>query len=261
MSWAAERRAIYLTGILVFFAVVIGGPLAYKILTIAPTCHDGIQNHGETAIDRGGPCLLLNEADLLPYSVIWARAFAVRDGSYTAVAYIENPNKEAGVEEADYTFRLYDDQQIILAQRQGKTYIMPGGVTPIFETHLDTGQRTVVHTTFEFTNKPFVWEKMHPATDQVSVSSMLMSNTDSVPLLKAVVTNNSAIDSPDLSFVAVVFDTVGNAMNASATQVPAISGYAHKDISFSWPVPFALVVGSTDILPLAEPIIDAVAER
>ena len=261
MSWAAERRAIYVTGILIFFAVVIGGPIAYKILTIAPTCHDGIQNHGETAIDRGGPCLLQNEADLLPYSIMWARSFAVRDGSYTAVAYIENPNKEAGVEEADYVFRLYDDQQVILAERKGKTYIMPGGVTPIFEAHLNTGQRTVVHTTFEFTNKPFVWEKMHPTNSQIAVSGTLMSNADTIPLLKATVANNSADNSPDLSFVAVVFDTVGNAMNASATHIPTIAGYAHKDISFSWPSPFALVVGSIDIVSLSEPLLDATAER
>lgn len=233
----------------------------YHILTIQPTCHDGIQNHGETAIDKGGPCLVLNEADLLPYSIVWSRSFPVRDGTYNAVAYVQNPNNDAGVLQANYVFRLYDEQHVLLAERTGSTYLMPGGVTPIFEDRIPTGQRVAAHTSFEFTNKPFVWEKMHSMLSHITVSGLLLSNSATMPLLKAKLTNNGPSNSPDLSVVAVVFDTTGNAINASATLIPSLSPYTTQDIVFTWPLPFSLVVGSTDVLPRAEPELDPTAER
>ncbi len=60
MSWASRRRTTYLTGVILFFVVIIGGPVAYLILSVAPTCTDGTQNGGETGIDIGGPCPLLD---------------------------------------------------------------------------------------------------------------------------------------------------------------------------------------------------------
>ncbi|HUO50500.1 MAG TPA: hypothetical protein VMU25_02990, partial [Candidatus Paceibacterota bacterium] len=74
MSWAARRRILYIFGVIVFFAIVVGGPIAYHVLTIPLTCHDGIQNQGETSIDHGGPCLMLDENALEPSAVLWTRA-------------------------------------------------------------------------------------------------------------------------------------------------------------------------------------------
>src|ERR1700744_73511 len=132
MTWATRRRIAYLTGVFIFFAIVIGGPLAYHFLTIPATCHDGIQNQGETAIDEGGPCLLLNPAQLQPEGVLWARTFIVRSGVADAVAYVDNPNQGAGVMQASYELELYDAQNSLVSDLTGETFIMPGGVTPVF---------------------------------------------------------------------------------------------------------------------------------
>src|SRR5688500_12187120 len=131
MSWAGRRRIIYLTGTILFFVVVIGGPITYKILSVKPTCFDGKQNGGETAPDKGGSCLVLVEGRITPYGVMWARSFEVRNGAFDAVGYIENPNPSAGVERAQYHMGLYDSQNILVAERTGTTYIMPGGITPV----------------------------------------------------------------------------------------------------------------------------------
>lgn len=261
MSWASRRRLLYLTGVILFFALIIGGPIVYKIANIKETCHDGIINHGETAVDRGGPCLLLDENALLPTSVVWARALPVRNGSYNAVAYIQNSNKQAGVLHAQYVFRLYDDGHVLLAERKGETYIMPAGITPIFEPHIDTGNRAVARTSFEFTNKPLQWEWMHSTISSVAVSGMLLTNTDTNPQLIAHASNITVSRIRDISFVAVVFDTIGNALSASATTLASIDGSGRAELSFRWPNPFPLVVGSTDVLPLKAPVEDTTAER
>jgi hypothetical protein len=261
MSWASNRRFLYITGIIIFFAIVIGGPLVYKYENIPLTCHDGIQNQGETTIDRGGPCLILDERSILPYSVEWARALYVRDGTYNAVAYIQNPNKSAGVVKADYDFRFYDADHVLLAERKGETYIMPAGITPIFEADIQTGNGVVAHTSFEFTNKPLVWEKMHSSVSSILVDGMLVSNVDSTTKLSAIAHNTDVSKNSNISFVAVVFDTIGNAMSASATSVPTLAGSSAVSLGFTWPKAFPLLVGSTDVLPLKAPIEDAAAQR
>src|SRR3989344_7429415 len=91
MSWASRRRTFYILGIVLFFMVTVGIPAAI-FLYKPPTCFDGKQNQEETAVDKGGPCLLLDERTLVPHAVVWSRSFEVRDGTYSAVAYIENPN-------------------------------------------------------------------------------------------------------------------------------------------------------------------------
>ena len=261
MSWAARRKLIYISGILLFFLVVIGGPLAYKIATIPQTCHDGIQNQGETAIDRGGPCLLLDEAYLEPHAILWARAFLVHDGSYNAVAYIENPNPNAGVANANYKFSLYDSDNILVAERTGTTYIMPGGITPVFTAGIDTGNRIVAHTYFELTDPTLQWERMSNPTSVITVSSKQVSDTDTVPQLSAVASNSSVVDLTNVSFVGVVFDTDGNAINASATILPRISEGARMPIGFTWPEPFTAIAATEDVTPLMNPIPDPRAQR
>src|SRR5262245_56248218 len=128
MSWAMRRRVLYVIGVVIFFAVLIGVPVAIA-LHKAPTCFDGVQNQGETSIDLGGPCTLLDPSAITPTAVMWARAFKLRDGMYDAVAYIQNPNSAAGVGSVKYHMALYDSENVLVAERFGDTPIMPGGIT------------------------------------------------------------------------------------------------------------------------------------
>jgi hypothetical protein len=261
MSWAGRRKFLYITGIILFFLIVVGGPIAFKILTIPSTCHDGKEDQGETSVDRGGPCLLLDDTYLQPHAILWARSFQVRDGSYNAVAYIQNPNKSAGVVAANYQFALYDSQNVLIADRTGTTYIMPGGVTPVFTAGIDTGNRIVAHTYFTLTDPSLTWERMINPTAPISVTGKLISTTDTVPQLAATAGNSSVSDIKNISFVAVVYDTSGNAINASATLVSDLPAGATTPIGFTWPNPFSASVGSEDVIPLMPPIPDPTAQK
>jgi len=253
MSWASRRRTTYLSGVILFFVVVIGVPIAYWYFSIPATCFDGIQNEGETSVDRGGPCLLLDEHALQPYAILWARSFHVRDGSYNSVAYIQNPNQGAGVVAAQYKFGLYDAQNVLIAERDGVAAIMPGAITPIFEPDIDTGNRIVAHTYFEFT-APLSWERMTNAALPISINNKQMTNTATAPELTATVANSSVADVIGPAFVAVVFDSAGNAFAASATRLDRISAGASSQLVFTWPDPFTTQFGQIDIIPVVAPI-------
>jgi hypothetical protein len=260
MSWAARRKLLYITGIVLFFAIVVGGPIAYHFLTIPPNCHDGKQDGGETAVDEGGPCLLLNPAQLQPEGVLWARSFNVRPGLYDAVAYIDNPNQNAGVLQASYELDLYDDQNALVSDITGTTFVMPGGVTPVFIGGINTGNRTAVHTQFQFTGS-LVWERVIGIAQGISVSNEQPSETASTSEVTAIAMNTSVAPVSSLTFVATVFDASGNAIATSQTALQTLAAGASQQIFFTWPTPFSAQVGRVDIIPVVAPEPDPTAEQ
>ncbi len=254
MTWASQRRTLYIAGVIAFFLVVVGVPVAYWYFSTPATCSDGIQNQGETGVDVGGPCLTLDARALQPYAVLWTRSFRVRDGLYNAVAYIQNPNSGAGVPAVSYTFSLYDSQNILIAERQGTTFIMPGGVTPIFESAIDTGNRIVAHTYFEFTD-PLVWKKMQDTASAISIDNKQIADVSTAPRVTAQALNTSVNDIVGPSFVAIVFDPSGNAFAASQTSVTRFVAGTSALLTFTWPEPFGSSVGRVDIVPVSAPVL------
>lgn len=235
-----------------FFLITIGGPIAYWFITIPPTCSDGKQNQGETSPDHGGPCLILDEAALSPAPILWARSFPVRDGTFNSVAYIQNSNDKAGVKKVSYRFALYDTANVLVAEREGSTFIMPGAVTPVFESGIETGNRIAVRTYFILTSTP-VWERMTDMSRIVIVNDKKISDTSTVPRITATAMNSSVKDMTDVILIATVFDQAGNSFASSQTKIPKLRGGEKQDITFTWPDPFVVTVGRIDIIPLVEP--------
>lgn len=258
MSWASRRRTLYLLGVFAFFAIVLGIPTAIWLYE-SPTCFDGKQNQEETAPDKGGSCILLDERTLSPYSVLWSRAFPVRlsgsgGGTYNALAYVQNPNRDAGARRINYRFRLYDERNIVIAEREGSGFIIPGGITPIFESTISTGNRAVARTFFEFSEPP-TWERLLDTASALLIDNMTITSTDSAPRVVARVKNTSVEIASAPSFVAVVFDTAGNAFAASQTTLPRLGAGEENEIVFTWFSAFTRVVGRVDILPLLPPVV------
>lgn len=270
MSWASRRRTLYILGVVAFFTVLLGVPAAYSYLSIPETCHDGLMNRDETAPDRGGPCLLMDEQRLAPSAIVWTRAFRVRQSvvgtstqsgaRYNAVAYVENPNELAGVMIAPYRFSLYDSENVLVAEREGVGFISPGGVTPIFEGNIDTGNRVVLRTQFTFTSD-VSWARTFRTTDGVTVSNIRTNDLDTTPRIQATITNASAATVLDTEFVIVVFDRGDNAFAGSATRLDRIDSGETQEVVFTWPDPFPSVVGKIEILPVRTPVFDKKAER
>lgn len=259
MSWASRRRATYLGGVVLFFALLIGIPILHYIFTIPQTCFDGIQNQGETSVDEGGPCLKLDPTHLSPWATLWARSFKVRDGSYTSVAYILNPNPTAGVAHVHYHFGLYDSGNVLVAEREGDTFIVPGGITPVLETGISTGNRIAVHTQFQLADLPaqageqLVWDRTTNPASSIRINNQQVSDVDTMPRISARVENVGFAALHNISFVAVVFDPYGNAIAASGTALSDLVPSSPTQITFTWPQPFSTSVGRIDITPLLPP--------
>lgn len=257
MSWASRRRFLYIAGfLLVVGSVTIIPLLAY--LNKPGDCFDGIQNNKETAIDKGGDCRLLDERALLPVTIVWARAMPVRlpgeeMGSFSAVAYIENPNVSAGVMRAPYRFKLYDDNNVLISEIEGATPVMPGTVTPVFIGGVNTGFRKAGRVFFEF-SAPLVWERLYDATEPITVPTKEVQNASTEPRLRAVIKNDSVQDLRNTQFVATIFDTAGNAFAGSATEVQFLERGEQQEVVFTWGDAFPFLPGRIDVLPVMQPL-------
>jgi len=236
-------------GAILTVIVVISAPIIFSSLHKKPTCFDGKQNQGETAIDKGGPCINLDGRSLQEYSVLWARAFPIRDGFYNAVAYVENPNARAGMYSIRYEFKLYDDKNILIAQRFGSTPLFPGGVFPVFESRIDAGNRVPARTTFSFVTQG-VWKKMKNATRGIEIYNQRTSDVTSAPRVDAVIKNNNLTSLSNIILVAVLFDDKDNAIATSRTLIENLNPGEDKTIAFTWPRPFKQKVARIDIIPL-----------
>lgn len=252
MSWASRRRFLYLAGVIAFFAIPAMIALTLWLYE-APTCFDGKMNQGETKIDRGGPCRLLDENRLVPHSVLWARTFFVRHGVHSAVAYIENPNPNAGVREAPYRFRLYDARNILVAELEGVTPIMPGTITPVFEGAVETGDRVATRAFFEF-SAPLVWERLVDQSRAVLITDKDLRDEETAPRATALVKNGDVNDIRNVVIAASVFDTAGNAFAASSTILPLLAAGETVQVSFTWPKAFERRVARVEILPVVTPV-------
>jgi hypothetical protein len=247
MSWASRRRSKYI-GIVVAVALVIIVPLFFVVFNKKPTCTDGKQNGDEVGIDCGGLCPELCVSQISDPILIWSRSFKVVDGVYNAVAYVENPNFNAGISKISYTFKLFDGENVLVAERKGSTFISPNNVSPIFEGGIKTGERVPTKTFFELSQGP-VWTQSVDEDTSLSVSDTVLSEKDSSPRIDATLSNSSVSDVRDIEVVAIVFDSKDNAIAVSSTFVELLSKRSSRNIVFTWPDKFESIVSRIEIIP------------
>lgn len=250
-QWAKQRQIYYGAGVAAFILLILA-PVIYNAVHQDPTCFDGKQNQGETAIDKGGPCTLLDENAVQPLSIMWARSFEIRDGVHSAVAYVENTNRGSGINSITYQIKLYSENSLLIAERFGRVSLLPGMVTPILETNIKTGTRKVVRTVFQFLDRE-VWVKMQNPARDIEVYNEVLTSADVVPTVTAKVVNAGVTTKSNVVFIATVFDTTGNAIATSRTFIERLKPTEERELVFTWPSPFTLPVARIDIVPLMAP--------
>ncbi len=249
MSWATRRRTLYLS----IFGGVAAVALAFVLVPIfyrAPTCADGAQNGDERDVDCGGSCARFCAFEVASPTVSFARTLPVARGVYNVVAYIVNPNVGASADRVPYSVRVFDEENVLIAERKGETFIAASGVNPIFEPSIVAGERTPARTFFEFTG-PVVWERSALPAQPFAVRSMELSGEESAPRLTAEVENLLAERLDAVEVVATLFDPEGNAVATSRTVIETLRKHAVVPVVFTWPAPFARPVARIDVMPRA----------
>lgn len=230
---------VYIVGLVVVPAIIIG-TYSYIKLYDDPTCFDGARNQDELGIDCGGSCQFLCKFQVLEPTLLFSRSFEVVPGTYNAIAYIENPNFEAGVESVSYKFRLLDKENNLIAEREGSTFITPGNISPIFESAIKTNGNIPTRTFFEF-QETLEWIKVIAGEEKnLSIENRILKNTDTTPRLDAVLKNDSVFEIHDVEIISVIFNALGNAVATSRTFIDIVPERSETNLVFTWPQPFKI---------------------
>ncbi len=242
--WAFWRRLWYGSGFIATLLLMIGG--LYYVYGYEPAnCLDGFMNGVERGIDCGGGCARICTPDVIAPTVKWSRSFEVTDGSYNAVAYVENRNLNAGVEKYEYTMRLFDRDGLI-TEKKGVTELPPNTVYPIFEGRIDTGERIPTQTIIEFESDP-VWVSATGNGERYKTVRRELKGADDKPVLTATLENETLDEALDVDVVATIFDAEGTALAASRTKIPIFGGDSTRDITFTWQEPIATTLRSCEV--------------
>lgn len=236
MTWAQKRQITYF---FIFLSIVlaIGSIFILPRILKKSTCFDGKQNGVEAGVDCGGSCALVCRESVRDMSLLWARSFPVSGSVYNSVAYIENPNPNAGIERLKYEFRLYDENNVFITLREGEAYIGPNGKYAILEPGIDTGNRIPKRTTFSILDKNILWKAV--PGDFVSKVSLRTSG-ETIQLLngklrvEADLINDSVYDIADVNISAVVYDKEDNAVAVSRTTRGELKAQSKNRLVFTW---------------------------
>jgi hypothetical protein len=246
-------KALYISGVAIVLLLVIGIPVYYKYFNKAPSCYDGIQNQDELGIDCNGVCALLCPYESRDPIISFQRLYEANPGVYTALAMLENPNQGVFARKVSYVFKIYDEDNILLFEIPGTTFIPPGREFPVFASPILTGNRDAAKETFTITDSVIAWEKgewKEPSIEVANVTNGVVAGRQRVT---ADIVNNEVYALRDLEVIVVAYDRSGNAMQASATVVSYISPEDKANITFTWTEPFSFEVSKVDIIPRTLP--------
>lgn len=246
-SWAGRRKLLYIvTTALVLFAVI--GTLGYAWLNRPASCLDGKKNGTEEQIDCGGSCSRICEGKAEAPVLLWTRSFEVAPGVYNVAAYVENRNGGAYARNVKYSFRLFDERNVLIAERIGLATIAPTRFVPIVETAIATGNRTPARAFFEFQDAP-LWER--GVAPSIEYAKQLFD--ESGRKLSVDVRNASARDLTNVPVATILYDAQGTAQAASVSLVPRIQKGKSEQVVFTWPTPFKAPIVEAQVIALPLP--------
>ena len=252
MSWAQRRKATYTLGFFVIIAV-IAFFILFSLFNKKATCFDGIQNQGETGIDCGGPCTILCRADYVDPTVLWVRSTKVlSSGTYSILAYATNANVGAGAYNVPYTFKIYDQNNILLYSGSGSTYVPPANDFAVFIDSININDKVPARIDFTF-GSGYTWQKMDNTDAGIKLVSQQLTNTDTAPKLFATLQNTTLVPIKNIESIAILYDANNNAIAFSRTITDSINPNATANIVFTWPEVFSGTVYKIDIVSKSIP--------
>ncbi len=249
-SWSAKRKYGYFFALVALVVLVVGLPVFFLFYK-APTCTDGKMNGSERGVDCGGKCARLCPADFSPVKVMWSYSSQVVPGIYNALAYAQNPNQNVEIAALGYTFKLYDSEGILVAEKNGTSFVPAGQKFVVFQGGIQTGTRVPAKTTFEFTGEP-AWR---PGVTLTKIRTLNVGLEQGDRPSAEVRIKNDAVDQSfsNINAFVVLYDKDDNRVAFSKTVIEKIGVSETQSLYFTWPEAFVRPVVRTEVIFMAQP--------
>ena len=243
-AWSAGRQAVIITYI-ILIGVIAAAVFYFLFVYQSPSCFDNIQNGLEEGIDCGGGCQLVCPFAASEPNIAWARAFEIAPGVYNLAAEVENPNFTVGTN-IDYTFRAYNEANVLVAEINNQMTLYPTERRVVFEPAVETGNRSISRVFFEFGDNSG-WYNLQALPDRVVMQDYVLRNADSLPSLEVNLRNTDIRKVGNLVVTAVLYNAVENVEQVSQTLVDGIEGDSTQAAFFSWRDAFVSPIQTIEI--------------
>lgn len=238
---------MYVGGFLTIVSVVLGVYLSIALYR-PPSCTDLEQNQGEVGVDCGGPCARLCMAQVQPMAVRWVQGFEVSSGWWSALAYVENPNRNAYAQSVPYRFQLFEKDGVLIMEKRGETFVGGGDqVVPVFLGRLNVSRAVPYRVTFEWVGEPEWFSTGN--SYQISFEEQRHTPRDAGEEVTAIIQNNEPNILSNVEVVVIVYDGSDNALASSQTFVETLAPREKRRITFVWPERFKASVGRIELVP------------
>jgi hypothetical protein len=170
-----------------------------------------------------------------PLRLLWTRFFLIRQGVYDVAALLENPNDRARAVAIPYVFRLFDENDILVAVKEGKGFINSGERFVIVEPLIATGVRVPKRVSFEIQN--VAWEAKEKIVLPVIVKQKRFETSGADTLVRATFMNPAVAGraTAALEAVFVLADEQGNAAAAARAIVDPLATGEEREAVLTWP--------------------------
>lgn len=251
MTWARERRVIAFLIIGAILAVVAAG-LYYVLFYQAPTCTDGIKNGPETAVDRGGTCPYLDNAELEPPTILFTQAILNGEGRTDVISLVENKNQTAAAKDIPYAISIFGYDQTLIQRVTGSLDLPPGASVPVFVPGVASGRATPGAAFLSITSTSTIQWYAEPSDPRIvpSVTGVTLSGTADAPRITATLGNPDVRPMRGVKVIVIVHDAQGNAVAASQTIVPIIPAQGSAIATFTWNAAFKAAPVQIKVLPI-----------
>jgi hypothetical protein len=253
MNWAERRKLTYALVVL----LVIGG-VSFMVIRnavhVEATCADSKRNGSEVGVDCGGGCAKYCKNELAQPKIRWSRTFEITPGIVHAVASIEHSYPGAAARQVRYLFKIYDNKNTLITEREGSTYIGPMGQTAIVETIVPVGNVAPALTRLVFL-EPVPWEKIASNFSSATIKTdrTLIERYDGGTRLTVTLENTSRYSFTNMDTVAILYDNNQNAITVSKILVPSLPAEGKQTVYFTWPFAINTEISRIEIIPRINP--------
>jgi hypothetical protein len=214
----------------------------YSIFRTKPTCVDGIKNQNEEDVDCGGVCI--NKCQKIKVQELTVGETGVVEssiaGEYDFYGIVANPNNVYGSKSFTYQIKFKDEEGMLLAEKQGTSFILPGDKKYIIENNIKL-DRLPAGIDFFLTNSDWVelddlYEK--PDLKIVNKSYNEINSGIGFSEAKGLLQNRSPFDFAMIKIKVILFDASGKIVALNGTEMRTVKSGEDRDYRAFWPSRF-----------------------
>jgi hypothetical protein len=243
-----KKRLIISLVYLLFFATVFW--LLFSFFKPKPTCTDGTRNQNEEAIDCGGACPLRCEKNEAKELLVGETGLveSATSGEYDFYGIVSNPNSVFGSKYFSYKIKFKDKNGLILSEKQGASFVLPGDKKYIIENNIKLDQ---LPATIDFSVSGSRWVELDefyekPDLKVANKSYAEIGSGIGFSEAKGLLQNRSPFDFALIKIKVILRDSAGKIIALNATEMRTVNAGEDRDYRVFWPSRFPGSVSSVE---------------